>query len=136
MTSRRYPESTLQQQSAKLMRTCLREGAFAFHPRNEHESAAQRRIGASHGVMPGAADWVIFAPVDVAEFPRPRRTLGRAFCIELKAGRNQQTTAQKGFEVMCGEAGVPYRVCRSVDEVLEALEDWSLLRPGVRRTAG
>lgn len=140
MTSRRYPESTLQQQSAKVMRTCLREGAFAFHPRNEHESAAQRRIGASHGVMPGAADWIILAPLDVdGRYEGSDRFVGAAYAIELKAGRNQQTTAQKGFEIMCVEASVPYRVCRSIDEVLEALEDWSLLRPGVRaerRTAG
>lgn len=50
----------------------------------------------------------------------------------MKAGRNQQTTAQKGFEVMCGEAGVPYRVCRSIDEVLDALREWGLLKEGVR----
>lgn len=51
----------------------------------------------------------------------------------MKAGRNQQTTAQKGFEVMCGEAAVPYVICRSIDEVLGALEQWGLLRESVRR---
>lgn len=132
--TRRYPESTLQQQSAKLMRACLRLGALAFHIPNENPSATQRRIGASHGVMPGAADWVIFAPYPIlAVGPlHPTRWVGRAYAIELKAGRNQQTTAQKGFEVMCSEAGVPYRVCRSIDEVMEALSDWGLLKKGVR----
>lgn len=136
MTRRRYPESSLQQQTARMMRTCLSEGAFAFHPRNEMESSVQRRIGAAHGVMPGAADWVIFAPFDFGGEIHP---VGAAYCIELKAGRNQQTTAQKGFEVMCCEAGVPYAVCRCAGEVLEVLDGWGLLRPGVhveRRTAG
>lgn len=134
MIRRRFTEWELQKASADVMRACLREGAFAFHVPNERESGFQRQILAAGGTMAGVADWIILAPTTfgarcshgclVAE-------LGRAFAIELKAGRNQQTSAQKGFEAMCGEAHVPYRVCRSIDEVLDALREWGLLKEGV-----
>lgn len=146
MTRRRYPESVLLQQVVKALRVTLRPQATFFHVPNERESGKQRRILAACGVLPGVADLIILAPYPIpAAGPLqrmsrgPTQWVGRAYAIELKAGRNPQTTAQKGFESMCEEAAVPYRVCRSVDEVLEALEDWGLMRPGVhieRRTAG
>lgn len=122
---RRYPESELLQQVVKALRVCLRPEATFFHVPNERESGTQRQILAACGVLPGVADLIILAP-DVAY------DYGRAYTIEIKAGRNQQTTAQKGFEVMCQEAAVPYRVCRSIEEVTEALSDWGLLKKGVR----
>jgi hypothetical protein len=67
------------------------------------------------GMTPGASDLVIMHR-------------GRAFCMEVKAPDGEQSTNQYLFEEWCGRCSVPYRVVRSVDEAMQALREWEVIR--------
>lgn len=51
---------------------------------------------------------------------------GRAAFIELKAGKNSQTTSQKDFEKEATENGAAYHVARSLEDVQDILALWRL----------
>lgn len=62
-----------------------------------------------YGLGIGSADVVVVA-------------WGRFLAIEFKAGRNGQSEEQAAWEESVGRAGGWYRVVRSVDEAVEAVE--------------
>ena len=47
--------------------------------------------------------------------------------IELKAGTNSLSEAQKNFRDKCLEREIPFRVCRSLDQVITTLREWGVL---------
>lgn len=131
-------ERQLQRSTAQLVSWALRPGVIAFHVPNERERALSRKILSGLGVLPGVADWIILAPTpewNVEELGAPcyQRCSHRshAYAIELKTERGKQSKAQRHFQGMCEEAGVPYAVCRSLSEFADALRTWGLLRDGV-----
>lgn len=66
------------------------------------------------GMMPGASDLVVLWG-------------GGCGCIELKTDVGRQSESQIVFERKCLDAGVPYRVARSIDEVVAILVEWGRL---------
>lgn len=92
---------------------------------------------AAAGVLPGVADWVIFAPRWVGGVETlsgddySSALVGQAYCVELKVGRYKQTATQRDFERRCARIEVPYSVCRSLEEFEARLREWGLLKPGV-----
>ena len=47
--------------------------------------------------------------------------------IELKAGSNSLSPAQKNFRDKCVGLEIPFRVCRSLDQVITTLREWGVL---------
>ena len=47
---------------------------------------------------------------------------GRTFKIELKTEKGRMSEAQKEWKRNCKQLGIPYYICRSVDEVIEVME--------------
>lgn len=89
---------------------------FWFHPANG--GARNPREGRKFkmmGVKAGVADIVFMLPD------------GRVACIELKTKTGRQTDPQKDFEAICRTLGVPYEICRSVEDVEKVLKDWGIL---------
>lgn len=87
----------------------LHPNVIWFHPANgewRHAATAARLKGM--GVMPGAPDLVLLYA-------------GRALCIEIKAADGRQSETQRVFEAKCGYQGVPYEICRSLDDVRDVV---------------
>ena len=78
--------------------------------RNAKEAANLKRSG----VVPGVADLLLLVP---------NKYYG-ALCIEMKAGKNEQSDAQKEWESAAVEAGNQYAVCRSVDEFMDIVNKY------------
>lgn len=78
--------------------------------RNAKEAANLKRSG----VVPGVADLLLLVP---------NKYYG-ALCIEMKAGKNEQSDAQKVWESAAVEAGNQYAVCRSVDEFMDIVNKY------------
>lgn len=101
----------------KLLQACEREvgraleGWGADHLIRKALGMAYNRLPPSikFGLGVGSADVVIVA-------------WGRFLALEFKAGRNGQTSEQESFEGAVERAGGLYRVVRSVEEALEAVE--------------
>lgn len=75
-------------------------------------SAGQRK---ARGVKPGQADYRFVIPPH-----------GRSGEIELKATKGRQSPEQKSWQAGIEVAGGLYRICRSLDEVIQALLDWGV----------
>lgn len=69
------------------------------------------------GAKPGITDLVFLYPV------------GRVGVVEVKTPerRNDLSTAQRKFKDFCIEAGIPWAVACSVDELRARLESWGLV---------
>ena len=68
----------------------------------------------AEGARPGVAD--LFLAVSTSR--------GGGLFIEMKAGKGKQTQEQVEFERVVRVAGYGYVVCRSLDEFIEAVEEW------------
>ena len=80
---------------------------LVFHVPNESATSDQMRMALkSKGVVPGVPDIVCMNPL---------------WAIELKMPKGTQSDAQKLIEQIWTEHGIPYFLCRSAAEVLEAL---------------
>jgi hypothetical protein len=58
---------------------------------------------------------------------------GRTLAIELKVGNNKQSPAQRHMQHLLDGAGVPVRICRSVDGVWATINSFEYLRPVIRK---
>lgn len=80
---------------------------LVFHVPNESATSDQMRmVLKSKGVVPGVPDLICMNP---------------RWAIELKMPKGTQSDAQKLIEQIWTEHGIPYFLCRSAAEVLEAL---------------
>ena len=96
-----------------------RINAVFTHIANEAKSSVLAgKLRKAIGMLPGAADWII-ANSEVTLF------------IELKAGKNKQSEAQKLFQDLCIRAGIPYYVCYSVEEAESVLIRHNILKPKI-----
>lgn len=109
--------------------TALRELTIAgrlrcvwTHPANEiagrRDNKAQIRyaIAKAMGLIDGTADY-LFLWNDGSG------------ALEAKVGKNGQQPNQVDFEVWCAEMSVPYATFTSVEEGLEILTKWGVIRP-------
>ncbi len=53
---------------------------------------------------------------------------GRVHCLELKRLGSDLSFDQEKFQIWCVSHGVPYIVCRTMEQVLFAFEHWGCLR--------
>ncbi len=119
-------ERDLHGYTADLLRLMARPGVLWLHIANE--GARSPRTGAylkRMGMRPGAADFLIVR-------------YGHAYFLELKTGKGRLSPAQLVFRADTSDAGCPYSVCRSPEEVRETLDGWGAIRsvsPVVRETA-
>lgn len=60
---------------------------------------------------------------------------GRAFFLELKAPRGRVSPAQHECHAQLRAAGAEVAVAFNIDEALEQLEAWNLLRPNINHAA-
>lgn len=65
------------------------------------------------GVLPGFPDVLIFWQ-------------GRGYCIEVKAEGGYLSPVQKTVRDLLAAQGIPYAVCRSIDDVRETLAAWEI----------
>ena len=80
---------------------------LVFHVPNESASSDLMRITLkAKGVVPGVPDIICMAPL---------------WAIELKMPNGVQSPAQKIIERIWTENGIPYKLCRNAQEVLDAL---------------
>lgn len=92
--------------------TSLDAGAGKMSP----ITAALRK---ARGVKPGWPDLLIIHP---GRMPHMATVLG----IELKAGKGKPSPAQNEIGAAMRAAGGDYAVCRSIDEVADALAFWDI----------
>lgn len=65
------------------------------------------------GVLPGFPDILIF-------------TGGRGYCIEVKAEGGYLSPIQKKVRDQLAAQGIPYAVCRSIDDARDCLAAWEI----------
>jgi hypothetical protein len=125
----KHLEDTLQESCVRWFRYAYPNVTLMSIPnggkRNAIEAAKLKRTG----TLAGVADLFVMKAKDVL-IERLPGELGRHYItyhglwIEVKTGKNQQTEAQKTFEVKAIEAGYAYEVCRSIDEFMKVVNDY------------
>lgn len=101
-------EELLQRSVIQWMQIALHPNVIYFHPANgEWRSIITAKRLKGMGVLPGCSDVVVLY-------------LGRALCLEIKLPDGRQSESQRVFEAKCGYQGVPYIICRSLDDAIEA----------------
>jgi len=89
-----------------------------FHVRNEFKGAYDARYGSrmkKEGVKAGVADYIFLS----------NNWCG---CLEFKAPKGKLSQSQKDFEALCKTFKISYAVAHSVDEGLEILKDWNVIK--------
>jgi hypothetical protein len=111
----RRPEEALHRQVVDLLHVLENRGVLTFfHPANGFKrSKAEAGIGKALGVRAGTPDLIVFSA-------------GRAFGLELKAPKGRVLPSQKEWAARAEQHGVPTAICRSLDEVLDALRGWGI----------
>lgn len=66
------------------------------------------------GMKPGAADILIIWQ-------------GRAYFLELKTAKGEQSADQLDFMENCDRLGIPYAVARSFEEAQKIIRNWSII---------
>lgn len=115
----RHPESRIQRQILTYLRGV---GFFPVHVPNGSKLAGseqqRKRAGARlklDGLYPGFPDLVVYG------------SGGRVGHIEVKAEGSYQQATQKDCEARLSDMGHRYAICRSVDDVVETLNEWGWL---------
>lgn len=108
------PEDLLAVAVWELLSVALPSGSFAFHVPNEGKRGWYMQYMARHaGVVSGVPDLVILWQ-------------GRAYFLELKAGKNKPTENQELVMGKLFNAGCPCAVAYSVADVETALMNWKI----------
>jgi len=112
-------EDDLQRQVASFLDWALpAEYRWLHVPNGGRRDRIAAAILKSFGVKPGAADVLIFTP-------------GQRFIwIELKAAKGVLSKDQKDWRDWCRSIGAPWFLCRSLDDVIEALESLQIRLKG------
>lgn len=120
----RRPEQTLQRSVIQFLDAVLPSGAWAFHiPNGGGRSRVEGAILKGMGVRAGIPDIEIIWQ-------------GRAYWIELKAGRGRASEAQIAAHARLQECGCwPVATCRSIDDVEAALRLYGIPTREARRAA-
>lgn len=105
----RRPEQAFQASLVKSLRMIVPREVMVFAvPNGGWRSAAEGAIFIGQGVVPGMPDLMILHD-------------GRAFGLELKAGKGKTSDAQERAHEALGRALIPVAVVRRLDEALDFL---------------
>ena len=117
MTSHRRLEQALQRAVVEHLQWRARDGVWWCHiPNGGWRSPVEAKIFKALGVVAGAPDLLIVAD-------------GRAYFLELKAPHGRISDAQHKCHQALWAAGVSVAVADNIDQALELLEGWQILRP-------
>lgn len=131
MSKRNHPEDQLQRAVVQYLRyVCPHVRAFHV-PNGGKRSKVEAGIFKAMGVMPGVADLLIFWSVSVVHDVVKTKhgkilPILQGGAIELKAGKNTVTDAQKVFREWWTALGGKYALCRSLEDVQKALSEWGI----------
>lgn len=115
---RAHPEQDFQKGVVELLPRMLAGNAMFFHiPNGGKRNAREAAKFKAMGVRAGVPDIVILAD-------------GRAYFMELKAGRGALTQSQREFHAALGRAGCPTAVVRDADDLIAALKEWGIALNG------
>lgn len=111
----RRPEQALHQAVARLLNSALPSTATWFHPANGgYRRKVEAMILKSMGVKAGVPDICLIWE-------------GRAYFIELKAPKGPKPTEhQENMMRELTAAGAAWILCRSVEQVIDALNGWGI----------
>lgn len=124
------PEDRIALDVASMCRAWTLEGRLQgiwFHIPNEGGGSNRRRahielaLKRALGLIPGAADLVFIGPARLVDHSSV------VVLIELKAGRNGQSTNQKDFESWAASNQIIYATARSLAQVEALLTEHGLL---------
>lgn len=120
----RRPEQALQRAVIEYLDAVLPADAWAFHvPNGGARTKAEGGILKAMGVRAGIPDLCIVWQ-------------GRAYWIELKAGRGKASDAQDAAHARLQQCGCwPVATCRSIDDVETALSVYGIPTRQARRAA-
>lgn len=108
MTDDRASENQIQRAAVQWMQFALHPNVIYFAvPNGEHRNIVTASRLKGQGVMRGVADLILLYA-------------GRALCLEMKAPDGRQSEPQRVFEAKCVFQGVPYEICRDLDDVIAA----------------
>ena len=125
------PEERLQRAVVEFIQRAAPQLLFYACP-NGGVSKGQNGRNKSMGVMAGAPDLHF---VLQASWPANHNEIAY---IELKAGKNGLSPAQKTFRAVCELRGIKWALCRSVEDVEATLRGWGVAlkaTTGARRAA-
>ena len=109
------PEEALHRTVAEYLRW-VKPAALWFHaPNGARRSKAQSGILKAMGMLAGVPDLIFVCHGGTVKF------------IELKAPGKYLSPEQKAFKDMVTSMGASFALCRSVDDVAEALQSWGLV---------
>lgn len=118
------PEEELSIAFSSALRQATLEGRLTCvwtHPANEIAGLRSRKaqvryaIAKAMGMIDGAPDYLFLWGAGSG-------------ALEAKIGRNKQQPNQVDFQAWCEAASVPYRVFTSVEEGLQILSEWKVLK--------
>ena len=113
------PRRTLQRAVVEHLRWRARPGVWWCHLANGGwRSPIEAKIFKALGVVAGAPDLLIVAA-------------GRAYFLELKAPRGRVSSAQRECHEALRAAGATVAVASNIDEALDLLKSWQILRPNL-----
>lgn len=79
--------------------------------RRDKQSGARLK---AEGVLAGVSDLILMLP----------NSRSHALCVEMKTTEGRQSEAQKLWQFHVEAVGYEYRVCRSVDDFIETVENY------------
>jgi hypothetical protein len=117
--SGRRPEQTLQRAVVEHLRWRARPGVWWTHiPLGGLRSRIEAAILRGLGTTRGTPDLLIVAG-------------GHAYFLEFKAPRGRVSAAQRECHEALRAAGATVAVANDIDEAVELLESWEILRPNL-----
>lgn len=114
-------EERLQRTIMQHFRFLHEPGVMLFHiPNGEARSKATGARLKAMGVMAGAPDLIAVLPG------------GRCAFMEVKSLSGRQSKEQRAFQDVCAAGQTPYAIVRTLDEALETLRRWGVIKPEAR----
>jgi VRR-NUC domain len=114
--TRRRPEQDIQKALAEHLRLRQAPGIYWFHPANGGgRSAIEGAILKACGVRAGVPDLILVRD-------------GKTFGLEIKSPKGRLSPAQEAAHEEMKAAGAVVAVAVGIDQALEQLEGWGMLR--------
>lgn len=113
-------ESTLQISCVDYLHKCAHPDVIYWHtPNGGKQTDGQRIHGYKMGVLSGFPDFAMLRH-------------GKPHFIEFKVGYNKLTEDQEKVEQRIRAQGLPYVVIRTIDEFMDLMKSWDMVRQDSR----